>query len=125
MCSMCHSVPKCALFSNQAVLHLPFPGNKVCSIFLCMVVYLSNQRHNCHSNTYTSAHPTNYTCANCIMTNYYTKGSTEVNCHRNQICGLLAVMKFWLDKSSRREPTGCYLLLGGLFVLLLIATTDC
>ena len=34
----------------------------------------------------------------------------------NVVCSLLLVKKFWLDKSSRREPTECFYLLGGLFI---------
>ena len=90
VCSVLHSVPKCALFSNQTVLYLHFPRNYVCSLFLCMVFVqpetqpIQTEKH-C-SNTYTCDYPTNYTYTTCIMTNYHTKAGTKVSDQDTRWC---------------------------------------
>jgi len=38
------------------------------------------------------------------------------------VCCLLAITKFWLDESSRKEPTKYCLLLGGLFIALYVTS---
>ena len=51
-----------------------------------------------------------------------TLKTAQINC---VVCSQLTVMKFWVDKSTSREPKLVVYLLGGLFVLLLIGTTGC